>query len=111
MCARNSAGAGADILEITYDQLLLYQRQLNLICLKEHVEEYGGRQFLIYTAKGGMVQEEVVNPRLAEMIKSRRREWELVPGCALMYPVSIERCPQPGGQGRRVRPGYEYIYA
>lgn len=82
--------SGADILEITYDQLLLYQRQLNLICLKEHVEEYGGRQFLIYTAKGGMVQEEVVNPRLAEMIKSRRREWELVPDVALMYPVSIE---------------------
>ena len=79
------------ILKISYDQLLEYQRRLNCFNLKEHFElfEEDNSEFLVYTIEKISDQGPVCNGHLEEMIKSRQKEWSLIPDIVLMYPVCV----------------------
>lgn len=88
-------GCMADAYEITYEQLLSYQKYVNIFSCKEHMvmrpsEEDGVSTLFVYTSEGKLSQGDIYNDRLREMVASRGKEWELVGDVILMYPVVAE---------------------
>ena len=88
------AKCSAKVAKITYKQLLTYQKSLNISMLDENIERYtldNGLEvpMFVYSLDGNYAQNTIVNDRLGEMIKTREREWSLVPDVVLMYPVEV----------------------
>ena len=84
----------AKIVRLNYNQLLAYQKSLNISLLKENIETYTLQNGLevplfVYSIEGDYSQDTILNERLTEMIKTREREWALVPDIVLMYPVEV----------------------
>lgn len=89
------AKCNAKIVKLNYSQLLTYQKYLNISLLKENIETYtlpNGLEvpLFVYSVEGEYSQNTILNERLAEMIRTREREWSLVPDIVLMYPVAVE---------------------
>ena len=85
----------AKVIKLNYNQLLAYQKYLNISLLKENIETYklpNGLEvpLFVYSVEGNYSQDNILNERLAEMIKTREREWSLIPDIILMYPVEVE---------------------
>ena len=82
------------VLKINYEQLLLFQRFVNIFNCKEHVEtvkDINGNmiQVLLYTIGSVKDQGSIWNKRLKEMVLTRNKEWRLIADVILMYPVVI----------------------
>lgn len=77
-------------VEVSYDELLHYQRHINIFNLDEHFEKVDDKTLIIYTIDGELVQDGIYNTRLDEMVKTRENEWDLVADTILMYPISID---------------------
>lgn len=86
----------AVILKINYEQLLMFQRFINIFNCKEHIEviacsetEHTDKHILLYTIGSVVDQGSIWNQRLKEMVLTRNKEWGLISDAILMYPVII----------------------
>lgn len=89
------SSCGAKIFRLSYAQLLTWQKHLNISQMTENIESFvlpDGTEvpLFVYSAEGNYVRGDILNERLSEMIKTREREWALVPDVVLMYPVEVE---------------------
>ena len=87
------------VLKITYEQLLNYQRYINIYNCKEHLEYFlwetenqkMTKMLVLYTIDDtAHVQDTIWNPSLEQMLQHRQGEWKLIADVVLMYPVVIE---------------------
>jgi len=87
---REGSIAYGDVVQVSYDGLLEYQRVINLSQVTEHVLA----DKVYYTLDVLHCEKPLFNPVLEEMIASRKREWSLIPDVYVSVPVEysdIER--------------------
>lgn len=73
-----------------YEQLLRYQRFINLTDYEEHFEQTDRGKALIYSEKYQSDSSLLWNDLLREMVKTRKAEWSIVPDSYIMYPVTYK---------------------
>lgn len=76
------------LLQCDYEQLLRYQRFINLTNYEEHFEQTDRGKALIYSEKYQSDSSLLWNDLLREMVKTRKAEWSIVPDSYIMYPVT-----------------------
>lgn len=67
------------LLQCDYEQLLRYQRFINLTNYEEHFEQTDRGKALIYSEKYQSDSSLLWNDLLREMVKTRKAEWSIVP--------------------------------
>lgn len=78
------------LLQCDYEQLLRYQRFINLTDYEEHFEQTDRGKALIYSEKYQSDSSLLWNDLLREMVKTRKAEWSIVPDSYIMYPVTYK---------------------
>lgn len=78
------------LLQCDYEQLLRYQRFINLTNYEEHFEQTDRGKALIYSEKYQSDSSLLWNDLLREMVKTRKAEWRIVPDSYIMYPVTYK---------------------
>ena len=78
------------LLQCDYEQLLRYQRFINLTNYEEHFEQTDRGKALIYSEKYQSDSSLLWNDLLREMVKTRKAEWSIVPDSYIMYPVTYK---------------------
>ena len=78
------------LLQCDYEQLLRYQRFINLTDYEEHFEQTDRGKALIYSEKDQNDSSLLWNDLLREMVKTRKAEWSIVPDSYIMYPVTYK---------------------
>lgn len=83
----------ANVIRLTYDQLLRFQRNFNISLLKENIEYFTYNEketpVFVYSLEGHYTQDPIINDTLRGLLDSRQREWDLISDVTLMYPVEV----------------------
>ena len=90
MYKRQGAACEGVLLQCDYEQLLRYQRFINLTDYEEHFEQTDRGKALIYSEKYQSDSSLLWNDLLREMVKTRKAEWSIVPDSYIMYPVTYK---------------------
>jgi ribosomal protein S18 acetylase RimI-like enzyme len=72
---------------VSYHQLLLYQRYINLANHTEELIEEDGTVCLIYYQRHKPSASPLWNPVLREMVQTRRQEWDIIPDVQIAIPI------------------------
>ena len=87
---KSGAACEGVLLQCDYEQLLRYQRFINLTNYEEHFEQTDRGKALIYSEKYQSDSSLLWNDLLREMVKTRKAEWSIVPDSYIMYPVTYK---------------------
>jgi len=78
----------AYIAEVTYEQLLSYQRYINLSrSTEECFKLYDDSDCLIYMQDSPLSENNLWNEQLRDMVKDREQEWSVIPDAQILIPV------------------------